>query len=253
VPRQRRFEVAERVTADGTVLRPLTAAAIDAAVAQVRAAGVEACAVCFLFAFLNPAHEQAMAQALEMLPGLYVSLSAEVRPEFREYERLSTPVLNAYLQPVVSRYLDRLGTALAQDMPRAVIGINQSSGGLMSIEQARRFPIRTTLSGPAAGVVGAVHLARLAQRANLITLDMGGTSADVALVRDYTAGTAYDREIGAFPVRLPALITESATFGLEAWETCYPFSRARTRARARQYDDDYEHEHGFGPLGWPTP
>lgn len=219
VPRQRRFEVAERVTADGTVLRPLTAAAIDAAVAQVRAAGVEACAVCFLFAFFNPAHEQAMAQALEMLPGLYVSLSSEVRPEFREYERLSTTVLNAYLQPVVSRYLDRLGTALAQDMPRAVIGINQSSGGLMSIEQARHFPIRTTLSGPAAGVVGAVHLARLAQRANLITLDMGGTSADVALVRDYTAGTAYDREIGGFPVRLPMvdIRTVGAGGGSIAW------------------------------------
>ena len=219
VPRQRRFEVHERVTANGAVLRPLTVASIDTAVAQVRAAGVEACAVCFLFAFVNPAHEQAMAQALETLPGLYVSLSSEVRPEFREYERLSTTVLNAYLQPVVSRYLDRLGSMLAQDMPRAVIGINQSSGGLMSIEQARRFPIRTTLSGPAAGVVGAVHLARLAQRANLITLDMGGTSADVALVRDYSAGTSYDRDIGGFPVRLPMvdINTVGAGGGSIAW------------------------------------
>ena len=219
VPRQRRFEVAERVTASGAILRPLTTESLEAAVAQVRAAEVEACAVCLLFAFLNPAHEQAIAQALAAIPGLYVSLSSAVRPEFREYERLSTTVLNAYLQPVVSRYLDHLGGVLAGDMPRASIGISQSSGGLMSIEQARRFPIRTTLSGPAAGVIGAMHLARLAQRANVITLDMGGTSADVALVRDYAAATGYDRDIGGFPVRLPMvdIHTVGAGGGSIAW------------------------------------
>jgi N-methylhydantoinase A len=219
VPRQRRFEVAERVTASGAVLRPLTTESVETAVAQVRAAGVEACAVCLLFSFLNPAHEQAMAQALSAIPGLYVSLSSEVRPEFREYERLSTTVLNAYLQPVVSRYVDHLGRVLARDMPQAVVGINQSSGGLMSIEQARRFPIRTALSGPAAGVMGALHLARLAGCANAITLDMGGTSADVALIRGYEADTAYDRHIGGFPVRLPMvdINTVGAGGGSIAW------------------------------------
>jgi N-methylhydantoinase A len=219
VPRQRRFEVAERVTAHGEVFRPLTASSLASAVEHVRGAGVEACAVCLLFAFLNPAHEQAIAQALAAIPGLYVSLSSEVRPEFREYERLSTTVLNAYLQPVVSRYLDHLGHRLGQEIPRAVIGINQSSGGLMSIEQARRFPIRTTLSGPAAGVIGAIHLARLARRPDIITLDMGGTSADVALVRGYEAGTSYERDIGGFPVRLPMvdINTVGAGGGSIAW------------------------------------
>jgi N-methylhydantoinase A len=219
VPRQRRLEVAERVTASGAILQPLTAASIEMAVAQVRAARVEACAVCLLFAFLNPVHEQALAQALAAIPGLYVSLSSEVRPEFREYERLTTTVLNAYLQPVVSRYLDHLGSMLAQAVPRASLGINQSSGGLMSIEQARRFPIRTTLSGPAAGVIGAMQVARSAGCADVITLDMGGTSADVALVRGYTAGTSYDRDIGGFPVRLPMvdIHTVGAGGGSIAW------------------------------------
>jgi N-methylhydantoinase A len=142
-----------------------------------------------------------------------------VQPEFREYERLSTTVLNAYLQPVVTRYLDRLQQELGKTAPRAVLGINSSRGGLMSVERARRFPIRVALSGPAAGVMGAIHVARLAERPCLITLDMGGTSADVSLIRDYTVGTAFTRSIADFPVRLPMLDVDTigAGGGSIAW------------------------------------
>jgi len=204
VPRERRLEAPERLLATGRVLRPLDAGAAQEIAAAVAAAGVDACAVCLLFAFLDPAHERTLAAALEAR-GIPVSLSSEVQPEFREYERMSTTVLNAYLTPVMVRYLQTLETSLQQLAPRAVVGINQSSGGLMSVRQARRFPVRTALSGPAGGVVGAAHVARLADRPDVITLDMGGTSADVCLIRDFEAGIAFDREVGGFPVRLPAV------------------------------------------------
>jgi N-methylhydantoinase A len=110
-----------------------------------------------------------------------------VQPEFREYERLSTTVLNAYLQPVLDRYLGDFAQGVAKTAPKAALGINQSSGGLMSVDRARHMPIRTALSGPAAGAVGAIHMARLSGVPDVISLDMGGTSADVALIRNYAA------------------------------------------------------------------
>ncbi len=219
VPRERRYEVAERMLADGKVLRPLDPASLQEALARVRASGAQACAVCLLFAFVNPEHEHAIAKALEAIPDLYISLSSAVQPEFREYERLSTTVLNAYLQPIIADYLRDLANQLATRLPQATLGINQSSGGLMSFDRARQFPIRTALSGPAAGAVGAIDSARLAATPNVITLDMGGTSADVALVQGYQTGTSYNREVGGFPVRLPMvdIHTVGAGGGSIAW------------------------------------
>ncbi len=220
VPREWRIEVDERVHADGSVATPLRDDDLARAVAAVKSAGVEACAVCFLFGFLNPAHERKAGAALTAAaPGLYVSLSFEVQPEFREYERLSTTVLNAYLQPVMVEYLSTLEREVATHFPNAAIGINQSSGGLMSIDRARRFPVRTALSGPAAGAVGAIHTAKLAGRPDVITFDMGGTSTDVALVRDYKAGTSFERSVADFPVRLPMvdIATIGAGGGSIAW------------------------------------
>ena len=220
VPREWRIEVDERIHADGSVGRPLDPADLARAVAAVKDAGVDACAVCFLFGFRNPAHEAATGAALRAAaPGLYISLSSEVQPEFREYERLSTTVLNAYLQPVMVEYLSTLEREIAASFPRATIGINQSSGGLMSIDRARRFPVRTALSGPAAGAVGAIHTAKLAGRPDVITFDMGGTSTDVALLRDYSAGTSFERSVADFPVRLPMLdiATIGAGGGSIAW------------------------------------
>jgi N-methylhydantoinase A len=202
-PRERCLEAPERVLADGSVSRALTPHQARAIASEVAATGADACAVCLLFSFLNPSHELLLKEALSQVPGLEVSLSCEVQPEFREYERMSTTVLNAYLQPVMSTYLERLAGAIERDVPGADIGINQSSGGLMSVRQARRFPIRTALSGPAAGVVGAAATARVTGRRDVITLDMGGTSADVCLIQSSVAAVSYEGTIGGFPVRLP--------------------------------------------------
>jgi N-methylhydantoinase A len=220
VPRERRLEVRERIGPRGEAVEPLSDAAISDAVAAVRASGAEACAVCLLFGFLNPDHERRIGAALRAaLPELYLSLSSDVQPEFREFERFSTTVQNAYLQPVLSRYMRDLKEGLARRAPRAAIGINQSSGGLMSVERAGNYPIRTALSGPAAGAVGAVHVGRLAGRSDLITLDMGGTSADVCLIRNHRAGINNEQDVAGFPVRLPMvdINTVGAGGGSIAW------------------------------------
>jgi len=218
VPRQRRFEVEERITDGPRILRPLLEQSTQQAVQAVKESGAESCAVCLLFSFLDASHERKVGQALAG-NGLIISLSSEVQPEFREYERFSTTVLNAYLQPVMARYLSYLEERLAEDAPAAKVGIYQSSGGLMSIDTARRFPVRTALSGPAAGVIGAIHSARSAKQPNIITLDMGGTSADVALIRNYEAGLSFDRAVAGFPIRLPMvdIHTVGAGGGSIAW------------------------------------
>ncbi|HEX2337117.1 MAG TPA: hydantoinase/oxoprolinase family protein, partial [Hyphomicrobiaceae bacterium] len=206
VPREHRFEVAERIGPTGEVILELADAEIRRATADVENSGAQSVAVCFLFSFLNSEHERRMGEALRAaLPGVDVSLSCEVQPEFREYERLSTTVLNAFLQPVAGRYMARLGAVVDQHAPGARIGICQSSGGLMSIGRAGEMPIRTVLSGPAAGVVGAVAAGARSSRRDLITFDMGGTSTDVCLVRDGKAETAFGRSVAGFPVRLPSI------------------------------------------------
>ena len=204
----------------GEAIIPLEDDAISTVVQQVQDAGVSACAVCLLFSFLNPSHEQRIAAALRAaMPDLLVSLSSEVQPEFREYERFSTTLLNAYLQPVMGRYMAYLERELGQRIPQALVGINQSSGGLMSVARARDFPIRTALSGPAAGAVGAIHIARLSDQPNAITLDMGGTSADVCMIQHYAADIGFGRDVARFPVRLPSvdINTVGAGGGSIAW------------------------------------
>lgn len=206
VPRELRFEVAERITKGGVVVTPLTEAEIARVVETVTAANVDAVAICTLFAFANADHEARLAAALRAaLPGVHVSASHEVQPEFREYERLSTTVLNAWLQPVMHGYLAELEQTLKARAPDARLGINQSSGGLISAPRARELPIRTALSGPAAGVAGAIAIARAAGEPDIITLDIGGTSSDVCLIRGLTAETTHDRWIEGYPVRLASV------------------------------------------------
>ena len=219
-PRSMRFEVAERVGPAGEVITPLDPESLDAAVAALAESGAEAVAVCLLFSYLNPAHEQAIkARIATALPDIAISVSSEVQPEFREYERGSTTLLNAYLQPAFGRYMGRLKAAMAELAPGAPLGINQSSGGLMSVDRARSFPIRTAMSGPAAGSVGAIHAARASGAGDVITFDMGGTSADVALIRDHAAALAFDRDVAGFPVRMPMvdINTVGAGGGSIAW------------------------------------
>ena len=220
VSRPNRFEVDERITAGGVIVTDLTEEAIADAVNQVAQSDAQACAICLLFAFQNPIHEERLGKALRAaLPHVRVSLSSAVQSEFREYERFSTTAVNAYLQPVMDEYMTSLEEGLAKELPMARVGINQSSGGLMSPERARAFPVRTALSGPAAGVVGAVDAALAGGFPSFISLDMGGTSADVSLVRDGRFDLAYEREVAGFPIRLPSvdIHTVGAGGGSIAW------------------------------------
>lgn len=220
VEREHRIELNERIGAQGEIVRAPSVEGINTAIDEVIAAGAGACAIGFVFSFRNDKHEQQFAEALrKRTSDIAISVSSEVQPEFREYERLSTTVLNAYLQPVMSHYLETLEAGIAERAPNASLGINQSSGGLMSVQRSREYPVRTALSGPAAGAVGAAHAARQTGRRNIITLDMGGTSADVALIRDYNVDLAFDRDVAGFPIRMPCVDVETvgAGGGSVAW------------------------------------
>lgn len=220
VGRENRVELSERIMSDGSVLKAPSHLEITQSVEKIVESKVEACAVCFLFSYLNPAHEQAVEQQIRRLaPNIHVSISSAVHPEFREYERLSTTVLNAYLQPVIVDYLESLDNILRKKTPNASVGIMQSNAGLMSLETARQFPIRTVLSGPAAGSIGAQKIASKAYSSDVITLDMGGTSADVCLIKNGRLGYSFDQCIADFPIRQAVIDinTVGAGGGSIAW------------------------------------
>ena len=220
VPRHHRYEVAERVTASGAVRTPLDLGELDAVLERIAAEPVEALAICFLYAFLAPEHERlVLERARKRLPALAIVASHEAHPEFREYERLSTCVADAYLAPRMSAYvrafrrrIDELGIPVEPY-------INQSNGGTMSVEEAARAPVRTVLSGPSAGVAGAAWIASQAGFDAIATFDMGGTSTDVAFVQGGVPALAFDREIGGVTLRVPTLDvhTVGAGGGSIAW------------------------------------
>lgn len=185
VPRDLRLEVNERTLADGTVRVAVDPAEVKAAAKELRARGAEAVAVFFINAYANPANERAALAALrEAWPNAYITASSEILPEIREFERCSTATLNAYLQPVIASYLKSLDERLKGAGSTGELLIVQSNGGVMSVDTAARLPIRTALSGPAAGVIAAGHIAATAGFPNVITGDMGGTSFDVALIAE---------------------------------------------------------------------
>ena len=225
--RQHIVEVDERLAADGAVVRPLDEGAVRAALDRLRAAaadgganGDRALVVCFLHSYANPAHERAAARlATETLPGWFVSTSAEVLPEMREYERFSTAVLNAYIGPKVGGYLTRLSAALAARGYPGELFITTSSGGIMTAPRAARFPVHTVLSGPAGGVAAGLALGRLTGFRNLITYDMGGTSTDVCLIGDLEATLTTEQHIAGLPNRTPQIEINSigAGGGSLAW------------------------------------
>jgi N-methylhydantoinase A len=197
VPLERCFGVRERVGPDGVIV-PLE---LD----SLPAFDAEAVAVCLLFSFRDSAHERAVAAELRRrLPAARVVASHEISPEFREYERASTTAIDAYLGPIVARYLDALGErAAAAGLPEPLV--MRSSGGVASLAEAAAHPAVALVSGPAAGTVGAALLARRAGFENAISFDMGGTSADVSLIVGGRAGLAAEREVGGLPLRLPTL------------------------------------------------
>jgi N-methylhydantoinase A len=222
VPRDRRVEVRERLLADGSALERPSPEDVATALDRLAAAEprLEAIAVCFLYSFLDPAHERLAGDAIRArLPGCYVSLSSDVSPEFREYERLSTTVINAYLGPLISRYVERFAAEVQRLGVPAAPYINQSNGGVIAVGEATRHPVRTLLSGPAAGVMGAAWVAGQAALGSILTFDMGGTSTDVARVDRGEPVVTGERAIDGYPVRIPALEIESvgAGGGSVAW------------------------------------
>ncbi len=199
VPDRWRLEVDERVTYTGEVLKPLDPASLDPLVAFLQEEGVESVAVVLLFSFLHPEHERLIGERLRAA-GFSVSLSSEILPEYREYERTSTTVVNAYVSPVMERYLGRLEAALTDDELR----IMQSNGGSIGTAEARRNAVRCILSGPAGGVVGARYVAQMAGFHHIITFDMGGTSTDVSLC-DGDIRVTTEAEVGGHPLRIPII------------------------------------------------
>ncbi len=212
IARDRRIGVAERVRADGSVATPLTEAAMAAAIAALRATGPETVAVALLNAHVNDAHERALRDAIaRACPGLPVSLSSEISPEIREYERTATTALNALLMPVVQAYLHRLTARLAAAGIAAPVLLVQSNGGVCSPAVAAAQPVRLLLSGPSGGAAAARLTASRLGRPDLVGVDMGGTSFDVCVVRGAALAQIAEGEISGIPVRLPMI--EMRTIG----------------------------------------
>ncbi len=215
------FEVAERIDAAGAIVHPLDESAVSAVlVPALRDGGYEAVAICLLSAYAEPAHEGRVRDIiLAALPGLRIACSHEVAREFREFERASTTVLSAYVQPVIDGYLDRFEATLARAGFRGQFSVMQSNGGRMPAVAMRRNAITALLSGPAAGVVGAIRQAGRSGRGDLITFDMGGTSTDVSLVQGGEASLAPETEIDGLPIRTPVLdiVTVGAGGGSLVW------------------------------------
>ncbi|PIK72758.1 5-oxoprolinase, partial [Methylobacterium frigidaeris] len=204
VPASRVFEVRERIGPGGAVLEDLDEASVRAAAAACRAADVEAVAVCLLHAFANPDHERRVAAILrEELPGLAVTASTDVLPVVREYERSLATVLNAVVMPGVSTYVSRLQGRLGEAGIAAPLLLMQSNGGVAGAATIRRAPALTALSGPAAGVVGAREVAASCGIQDIITVDLGGTSADICLIKDGRIGLTQAGHVGEWPLPLP--------------------------------------------------
>ncbi len=216
VARELRLTVPERIAADGSVLRPLDEAAVAAAGRQLHEAGVQALAIGFIHAWAHPAHEVRAREILQPLlgPEVTVCLSSEVCPELREYERFSTTVANAYVRPLMAGYLGRLRAAVAEMGLRCPLLLMMSGGGLTTLEQAQRFPIRLVESGPAGGAILASHLARECALGDVLAFDMGGTTAKICLITDgepersrrFEIARAWRNMKGSgLPVRIPVI------------------------------------------------
>jgi N-methylhydantoinase A len=233
VPRDRAVVVRERLGPAGEVLLPLDDDSVRQAAALLRREEVDSVAVCLLHSYVNPEHEQRVGAILaEELPGIPISLSAEVAPEFREYLRASTTVINAVIRPVVERYLERIEARLAEAGVRAKLLVMQSSGGVFGAEAAATKPVFMVESGPAAGVIASAHLGQTLGRPNILSFDMGGTTAKVGMIQDGRPSVTKDYNVGGhagagigglslsgYPVRTPVvdLVEIGAGGGSIAW------------------------------------
>jgi len=207
-----RYTVSGRLDYTGTELQPVDTEQIKTVATQIRAGGAEAVAICLLHAYADPVHEQTVKLVLEAeLPGVFICISTDIIREFREYERASTVALNAYLIPIMDRYLASLEALLADTdkglgVPRATpVMVMEASGGLMTVASARANPVHTVLSGPAGGVVASAEIAARSNIGNIITMDMGGTSTDISLIIDARPQITSQASLEGMPVRIPVV------------------------------------------------
>jgi N-methylhydantoinase A len=209
VRRRHRKVVTERIVPPtGEVLTPLDEEEVRAAARELREEGVEAVAVCFLFSYLNPEHERrAAAIVREEMPDAFVTTSADIFPQFREFERFTTATMSAFVGPTTGNYLDRLATSLQSEGVEGELHVMMSSGGVASVHTAAERPVTLLLSGPAAGILGGQWAGALADRRRLITFDMGGTSADIGIVTEdgVSEASARDTWVGGYPLLVPML------------------------------------------------
>ena len=206
VKRSLRKEISERVTAKGDILRDVDRDEVRAVLKELKEQGVESIAVCFLFSFLNSRNEKIVEDCIkEVWPEAYYSVSSTILPEFREFERLSTTVINSYLGPRMKMYIHNLRQRIKEVGVTVEPYITQSNGGVMSISSTIQTPVQTALSGPSAGVMGAVYIAEAAGFKDIITYDMGGTSTDVSLVKDGIAEYTTKRKVCGLPSGVPMI------------------------------------------------
>lgn len=214
VPRELRFGVRERLRPNGDVLLPLDEASLDEAIAAIRASGATSVAICFLHAYRNPSHEIAAAERLAReLPGVSVSRSSDVLPQIKEYERVSTTIVNAYVGPAVRHYLTRLEARLAEAGLKGSLFIILSHGGMAPVEEAGRLAAATVLSGPAGGISGSRRCAELLALPDLVPFDMGGTSTDISLIADGRATLSADGGLADQRIALRSLDIASIAAG----------------------------------------
>lgn len=198
--------VRERICYDGSVYTPLDEENVRQAVRQLKQYGVQAIAVCTLFSFINPAHENRIKEIIaEEYPEVYTTISSELAPEFREYSRMSTTVLNSYLGPVMKKYVNNFQTSVREMGIQAEPYITQSNGSIISIKETIDCPIKCAVSGPSAGVVAASFIGRQCNADKIITFDMGGTSADISLIENFTPQVSNEREVEGYPARIPMI------------------------------------------------
>ena len=220
IPRQSRFELPERITWQGQVIEKLDEGEVEAVAKQIAEKGIDIVVVCLINSYANPSHEERVKEILKKeLPDVYVSISTEIIPEFKEYERMSTAVINAYVMPIIERYLKRIRNELDSMGIKPDLHIMQSNGGVMTSETASKMSVHTVLSGPAAGALGGVMLGKMIGCDNIINVDMGGTSFDVSLAYKGALNFTAESEIAGYITRVPMIDikTLGAGGGSIAW------------------------------------
>lgn len=206
VTRDLRFEIEERILPTGEVFKKLDEPGLMRVIQILKEKQVESAAVCFIHSYRNPLHEKKVKEKLsELMPEIFVSCSFEVLPEFREYERMSTVCINAYVMPAIKKYLEYLEKSLQKEKIKSPLYIMQSNGGIITSKVAREHSARTVLSGPAGGVIAGVLAAETTGKKNLITMDMGGTSLDVSLISKAVPSYSTESCIGGYPLKLPMI------------------------------------------------